>query len=508
MDAATTRSCPLTRGHAPARPRARRRAARADRRGRLRARRGDPPDGDPLPPRRARRRRRRARRAGGAARIRCRSPTCCTSCARSAISRTSPTSPRTCTRTAAAARTRSPARRRSAAASRTRSSASRAAASTARRSSRWLRRRAASRPVLTAHPTEVQRKSILDAEREIARLLVVARPRRADARRDAPRSTRALRRRCSGCGRRRCCGCRKLAGAATRSTTGSRTTATRSSPRSRGCTPTLGGARSRATSRAIDAAAAVPAHGLVDRRRPRRQSVRHRRHARLRDPRAGGARVRALPRRGAPARRRAVAVVAAGARRPRALLALADARATTRTRTARTSRTARRSSASTRASPPRRATLARLRAAARRTRARAPYATPAEFRADLDAIARVARLARRGARSPRRGSTRCAARSTSFGFHLADARPAPEQRRARGGRRRAARAAPASTADYAALDEPARIALLARELAQPAAAALAVSSTIRRARPASSRSCARAADDPRALRRRRRCRST
>jgi phosphoenolpyruvate carboxylase len=26
-------------------------------------------------------------------------------------------------------------------------------------------------PVLTAHPTEVQRKSILDAEREIARLL-------------------------------------------------------------------------------------------------------------------------------------------------------------------------------------------------------------------------------------------------------------------------------------------------------------------------------------------------
>jgi phosphoenolpyruvate carboxylase len=36
-------------------------------------------------------------------------------------------------------------------------------------------------PVLTAHPTEVQRKSILDAEREIARLL---------AERDLPMTTR------------------------------------------------------------------------------------------------------------------------------------------------------------------------------------------------------------------------------------------------------------------------------------------------------------------------------
>ena len=38
-----------------------------------------------------------------------------------------------------------------------------------------------SRPVLTAHPTEVQRKSILDCQREIARLLDRARPPRADA---------------------------------------------------------------------------------------------------------------------------------------------------------------------------------------------------------------------------------------------------------------------------------------------------------------------------------------
>ncbi|MFX7816674.1 phosphoenolpyruvate carboxylase, partial [Acinetobacter baumannii] len=39
-------------------------------------------------------------------------------------------------------------------------------------------------PVLTAHPTEVQRKSILDAEREIARLV---------AERDLPLTPRELR---------------------------------------------------------------------------------------------------------------------------------------------------------------------------------------------------------------------------------------------------------------------------------------------------------------------------
>jgi len=59
--------------------------------------------------------------------------------------------------------------------------------------------------------------------------------------------------------------------------------------------------------------AAVPAHGLVDRRRPRRQSLRHGGDARLRDPRAGLRRVRALPRCRASAGRRAFAV---GAPRP------------------------------------------------------------------------------------------------------------------------------------------------------------------------------------------------
>ena len=63
-------------------------------------------------------------------------------------------------------------------------------------------------PVLTAHPTEVQRKSILDCEREIARLLHVARPRRAHAGRSRRSSRPDSIARCSRCGRPRCCGCR------------------------------------------------------------------------------------------------------------------------------------------------------------------------------------------------------------------------------------------------------------------------------------------------------------
>ena len=65
-----------------------------------------------------------------------------------------------------------------------------------------------------------------------------------------------------------------------------------------------------------------PAHRLVDRRRPRRQSFRHRRRARRGDAAAERARPRPLPRRAAPARKRAVAGVGArfghpGARRAR-----------------------------------------------------------------------------------------------------------------------------------------------------------------------------------------------
>jgi phosphoenolpyruvate carboxylase len=57
-------------------------------------------------------------------------------------------------------------------------------------------------PVLTAHPTEVSRKSILDCEREVARLLhgaIAA----SSPRTRRPNSKRDFTGRCSHCGRRR-----------------------------------------------------------------------------------------------------------------------------------------------------------------------------------------------------------------------------------------------------------------------------------------------------------------
>src|SRR5712691_2113235 len=91
--------------------------------------------------------------------IGCRAPRRARSSAPSATSRTSPTSPRTSTGSAAPGPMRSPACRRVTA--------------------RWRRRwRApatpalpAISPVLTAHPTEVRRKSMIDREMEVANLL-------------------------------------------------------------------------------------------------------------------------------------------------------------------------------------------------------------------------------------------------------------------------------------------------------------------------------------------------
>jgi phosphoenolpyruvate carboxylase len=67
-------------------------------------------------------------------------------------------------------------------------------------------------PVLTAHPTEVQRKSILDAERDIARLLTERDEIKARAQTEGradPRELAANDRRsapaCCSCGRRACC---------------------------------------------------------------------------------------------------------------------------------------------------------------------------------------------------------------------------------------------------------------------------------------------------------------
>ena len=58
-------------------------------------------------------------------------------------------------------------------------------------------------PVLTAHPTEVRRKSILDTERAIAALIEA---RELDLPAAAQRSTRNCWRRFRRCGRRGCCG--------------------------------------------------------------------------------------------------------------------------------------------------------------------------------------------------------------------------------------------------------------------------------------------------------------
>ena len=97
-------------------------------------------------------------------------------------------------------------------------------------------------PVLTAHPTEVQRKSILDAERAIAELLAGARPTPACANWHATR--RCCARASPSSGRRACCATRSSQ-STTRSRTRSATTAPPSWRRSRRST-----ARSRTRCRA------------------------------------------------------------------------------------------------------------------------------------------------------------------------------------------------------------------------------------------------------------------
>src|SRR6266536_1024428 len=120
----------------------------------------------------------------------------------------------------------------------------------------WFARARVS-PVLTAHPTEVQRQSILECEREIARLIAL--------------------------------------------------------PDSPGRGPGRSPARApRARARAL--ASAFSRRGHLGRRRPRRQSERRPGDARTRGLRAGAAYPRSLPRRSEPARPRVRAVGAAEAR--------------------------------------------------------------------------------------------------------------------------------------------------------------------------------------------------
>ena len=132
------KGCAAARRHPSARPNPRRHRARAGGRGGLRAGRADPQGLDPLS---SRQRSRRAARARGDARQPQRRPDACRSCAPTAISRISPTSPRTSITSAATAPMRSRARRRGRARSPTPSSARARWGSTPEALARLLRSR-------------------------------------------------------------------------------------------------------------------------------------------------------------------------------------------------------------------------------------------------------------------------------------------------------------------------------------------------------------------------------
>ena len=136
-------------------------------------------------------------RAGNRARTACRSTTRCTSCVRSATSCIWSISPRTPASTAAARRPAK--RRRRKAISRARSLRAKEAGIGGAQLVEWFATAVVS-PVLTAHPTEVQRQSILDCEREDRAPARIAR--RAQPQ---PRTWRCAAK-CCACGSPRCCG--------------------------------------------------------------------------------------------------------------------------------------------------------------------------------------------------------------------------------------------------------------------------------------------------------------
>ena len=224
------------------------------------------------------------------------------SCAPSAISRISPTSPRTSTISAG----RAPTHRGLGAARRhARAALEHARAAGARRRTRCARffDAALVSPVLTAHPTEVRRKSTIDREMEVARLLDRARPRPAHAGGGGRQATSSLRRAVltlwqTSLLRRTGSPC------STRSRTASPITTTPFCTSCRGSS-----ARSRTGSDAGDGSAGGCPRSCaweLDRRRPRRQSLRDgrgaARHAAPAEPRSA-----LLSRGAARARRRAVA---------------------------------------------------------------------------------------------------------------------------------------------------------------------------------------------------------
>ena len=241
--------------------------------------------------------------------------------------------------------------------------------------------------------------------------------------------------------------------------------------------------------------------GLVDRRRPRRQSVRRRRHARVRDPRAGGASrssttstkcIGSAPscrcRRASSRRRRSCCALAAAAHDAnphrqdepyrQALIGIYARLAATRRRAVRLRAAAR---------------AARRRCRRTRTPARVPRG-PRHDRAR-----RSRRTARR--RSPRGRLEPLRARGRRVRLSSRGARPAPEQRRARGGRRASCCARAGVAADYAQLDEAARVDAARARARQPAPARIAASRLFASARVSELAILRAAADIHRALRR-------
>ncbi len=160
-------------------------------------------------------------------------------------------------------------------------------------------------PVLTAHPTEVQRKSILDAERAVAALI---------HQRDELRTERerARQRRAAACARHAA-----LADAPAAQHQAHRAQRDRERdqllPRHVPARDPAHVPRDRAIAARLRGRAFL-SHGQLDRRRPRRQPQRHRRHAAARAAPARRGRAALLPDRGARARRRAVDLLHPGGR--------------------------------------------------------------------------------------------------------------------------------------------------------------------------------------------------
>ena len=226
-----------------------------------------------------------ARRAGRDAPRAARSTTSCTSSGPSAGCRCSPTRPRTCTTSAAAATTAPTARGPQVGSVAATLDHLVAAGVDGRRDRAPSSTSCSSSPVITAHPTEVRRQTVLDIIGEVARRARRPAPTPAGHARPRPSSTTASACSCSRCGRRPCCACPSCA-SPTRSTRRCATTA-------RACSsvvPALERDLERLVAERwsvdVDATRAVR-DGLVDRRRPRRQPVRDRRRAALGHRRAG-----------------------------------------------------------------------------------------------------------------------------------------------------------------------------------------------------------------------------